>query len=159
MTAPEFPKDGSFTYGPRDPETGEAWCYVSRKMAHEHPKGRLGPIEYAIVGYFLIAAGIKLMLIFQYGVPNWSMPLAGLLQILTALGLLWRVPGALVLVIVQLVVTVGQAVSSFGASQSAMPLIEVVLAIGIMAYLHEGVRPNLIYRYRFRSEKPEGEGP
>ena len=100
MTAPEFPKNGSFTYGPRDPETGEAWCYVSRKMAHEHPKGRLGPIEYAIVGYFLIAAGIKLMLIFQYGVPNWSMPLAGLLQILTALGLLWRVPGALVLVIV-----------------------------------------------------------
>ena len=157
MSAPEFPKDGQFSYGPRDPETGIAWCRVSREMAHAHPMGRLGPFEYAIVGYFLLAAAIKVWVILQAGISGWVMPLTGLLQVLTAIGLLARVPGALVLVVLQLVFTVVMALGSFNVSHSAMPLVELVIAVTIIGYLYEGKRPNLIYRYRFRSVRPEEE--
>ena len=148
-----FPEDAGFRYGTRDPETGVAWCWVSRAAAHAHPKGQLGAVEYLIVTYFLLAAAIKGWMIFGLGASGWTVPVVGILQLVTAAGLLARVPAALALAALQLVLTVVNGVGAFSVGHAYGPLIEVVLAIGIVAYLFEGERPNLIYRYRFQSRR------
>lgn len=147
----EMPENGKFEYGPRDPVTGERWVYVSREMAHAHPKGKLGPVLYMIVLYLVAVAGVRVYEFVQFGFEPLFLFLS-ILPMLAAVGLYFRIPFALVLVVLILgfgvigLVTRIETLTIFGLGQLAVWM-------AILFYLLTDARANLIYRHRYRSLK------
>jgi len=139
---------------------GAHWIYVPREIAHAHPKGRPGIVIYLIAAWLAATGGLEVALMLAGRVPWWAGLLGGL-SMLTALGLLMRAPIAMIFAIILPVrhtvgmiggVTVLTGVSQFDA---VFVLVQAIIPIGIIFYLLEAERPNLIYRLRYRSYEAE----
>jgi len=75
--------------------------------------------------------------------------LNGVWPILTGLGLAFRVPWAIVMAVISAGLTIYALVRGFGGG-GVMTLFETLISVGVLFYLVEADRPNLIYRYRYR---------
>lgn len=146
MQEPQFEK------GHQDPYSETRWVYVSRAMAHGHPKGKLGPVLYLIVAVLICVGAYKSYLVIAGGEPAWVAAIVGGIPILAGLGLLIRMPWSIVLVVFVAGVSLFGFINSVGQSDLWV-LLENVAALGLLFYLVEGDRPNLIYRHRYRSYK------
>ena len=150
-----------------DPYSRIPWVYVTREQAHAHPKGRLGPLLYAIAAFLILSGAVKLYVFLSAGAPLWMVLMSGLLPIAAGLGLLARMPFALVLTILLAGLTLFFAIlgmrdlSEPGVStvERVLPLIDALVSAGICFYLMDADRPNLIYRHRYRKYSALKEGP
>ena len=79
-----------------------------------------------------------------------------ILKIATAVLLVLRAPWALVLAMVQLIVSVFTLATFLVDGISPFAIVELIFVVFAVSYLMEGDRPNLIYRHRFRSY-PKGD--
>ena len=147
----QMPDEGQFHYGPRDPVTGARWVTVSAAMARAHPKGGLNLPIYLIVLYLVALAAVRFYEFTQLGFGLSALVLS-VVPMLGALGLYFRVPFAVVLIVLIFALSAYQLVTAIG-SLNALGLLQ-VLAVGAMAvYLLGSERANLIYRHRYRSFK------
>lgn len=138
-----------------DKITGIPWVYVTRAQAHAHPKGRLGPIEWTIAGVFLLVAVYKLWSVLDSGGAAWLALAVAIWPFLAGLGLIARVPWALVMAVISAGLTLFQLVRGLTGDRApgddgVAYLVEMLIYAGILFYLMDGERPNLIYRYRYR---------
>jgi len=133
-----------------DAYSGLKWVHLSRAEAHSLPSGRLNMVLWAIVA-FLIGSGLfKLVVFIGSGAPLGLTFIAALVPVLTGLGLAARLPYALVLAVIMAGITLYSTMRAMGEGQTIWLLVDALVALGILFYLLEGDRPNLIYRYRFR---------
>ena len=147
----EMPETGQFDYGVRDPVTGERWVYVSREMAQAHPKGQVGAVLYVIVLYLVAVAGLRFYEFTQFGYAPFYL-LSSLVPMLGALGLYFRVPFAVALIVLLFGISGYQLVTGIG-SLNALGLVQLLASGAIAVYLVTSARANLIYRHRYRSFK------
>lgn len=146
-----MPEEGQFHYGPRDPVTGARWVTVSAAMARAHPGGRLNLPIFLIIAYLVAAAAGHFFSFVQSGFEPVFL-LFSFLMSLAGLGLLLRVPLALVVVVIVFSMSAYSLVTGIGALN--LVGLAQVLALGAMAvYLLGSARANLIYRHRYRSFK------
>jgi hypothetical protein len=147
----DMPDEGKFDYGARDPVTGERWVYVSREMAHAHPKGQLGAVLYLVVLYLVAVAAVRFYEFTQFGFAPLYL-LLSVVPMLGALGLYFRLPLAVVLIVVVFVIAAYQLVTNIG-NLNALGLLQVFALGAVVVYLLTSERANLIYRHRYRSFK------
>lgn len=151
----EFPEKGRFEAGRADPVTGERWVYVSREMAHAHPKGRLGPALYLIILALVALSGLRFYAFTMAGsLADFG---AALLLMLSALGLYLRAPVALFLVVALFAFSLMRLFVGIGALD--ITGLAFLFAQGAaLVYLLTSERANLIYRHRYKSYPEEGGG-
>lgn len=130
--------------------SGIPWVYVTQQQAHAHPKGKLGAVLWLIVAYFIAIAGLKFYLSISVGAGIGFAILTGLWPLLTGLGLALRVPWAIIMAVVSAGLTVYALLRGFSGDGSVITLFETIASIGILFYLIDGDRPNLVYRHRYR---------
>lgn len=147
----QMPDEGKFDYGARDPVTGERWVYVSREMARAHPKGQLGAVLYVIVLYLVAVAALRFYEFTQLGYGPAYL-LLSVVPMLGALGLYFRVPFAVVLIVLLFGMSGYQLITAI-ESLNAIGLVQLVASGAIAVYLLGSARANLIYRHRYRSLK------
>ncbi len=142
-----MPKEGHFQSAGIDNATGARWIHVTPQMARAHPQGRLGLILWAIV---VINLGVGVLRTY-YGVTITLLILPfALTNFAVALALALRAPMATLLVLVQVIA--GIVLSLFVAPLPPDLLaMQAALGLGVLIYLFEGDRPNLIYRHRYRA--------
>ena len=143
---------------------GYHWVHVTPEAAHRHPRGRPGAVLWAIAAWFGASGGLEVALALAAGAPLWSGAL-GLASLVTAAGLILRVPWAYVAAVllparfvIGFVQSVGGgAVGLTGSAQAdqVFVLVQAVIAVAVIFHLLEGERPNLIYRHRYRSYRAE----
>ena len=150
---PEFPEKGQFERGRTDPTSGGTWVYVSRAMAHAHPMGQLNWVLYVIVLYMAVLAASKVSMALQTG-GGWVLWAAALLNLLTAFGLYFRVPWALILALLQIVFPIIVFVTALSNAAIGFLIAELVFLIFAFFYLIDSDRANLVYRYRYRAFGP-----
>jgi hypothetical protein len=143
----DFPEKGTFVPGKTDPMTGARWVNVSPQMARAHPKGRLGPVLWLIVAFFVVS-GVQLLWV-GITAEGWVSVVIGMTSFLAGAMLALRAPWAVVMTGILLILLI----LSFVLMSTTPPVAELVLAILALSYLLEADRPNLIYRHRFRSYK------
>lgn len=143
---PQMPEDGQFRVGKPDNATDARWIYVTPEMALAHPKGRLGPLLWALVAFNLLMGVVR---VYQ-GVTITPLALIfGVVNLTVALLLSIRSPWALPAVFVQVI---GGILAAFFIVLGPVDVvIRAALGIGLLVYLVDGDRPNLIYRHRFRA--------
>lgn len=139
-----------FEKGHKDPYSETRWVYVSREMAHGHPKGKLGVVLYAVVAVLILTGLYKIYLVLSGGEPLWVAAIVGGIPVLAGLGLLIRMPWSIVLVVFMAGISLFGFINSVDGT-GVWVLVENVAALGLLFYLVEGERPNLIYRHRYRS--------
>ncbi len=137
--------------------TGIPWVYVTGDQARNHPKGHLNLILWAVVAYFLGIAALKFGWVISAGGGIGIALLNSIWPFLTGLGLAFRVPWAVIMASVAAGLTVWALLRGFGDG-SLGPLAETIANVGILFYLIDGDRPNLIYRHRYRKYSVEKEG-
>ncbi|GAA6187432.1 hypothetical protein [Litorivita sp. NS0012-18] len=148
-----IPEEGVFTQGKIDASTGARWIYVTPQMARAHPKGRLSLGLWLIVTYFIAVAALRIIELAQYeALPVGAAAVLVAIPLLCALLLALRAPWGAVLVIILSVLSVVGSLSRMGGADP-IGLINTLVLIAVAVYLHEGDRPNLIYRHRYRSYK------
>lgn len=138
-----------------DKMTGIPWVYVGRAAAHAHPKGQLGPVEWAIAVFMILAGLGKIWAYLADG--TGLLPALGIAiwPVLAGIGLIARVPWALVMTVVSAGITLllmfrGLKGGMAGDAVAWIYLVEMLIFTGIIFYLMDGERPNLIYRHRYR---------
>ncbi|MEO0914864.1 MAG: hypothetical protein AAFY59_18100 [Pseudomonadota bacterium] len=133
------------------------WVKLDRAEALAHPKGRLGWVLWGIVCFLLIRAGGFVMMAQVFGGALLWVQVAVMLVLVAALVL--RMPLALPLLILHMMLVIFWFVGTLEGPPEVAPLVDVVIPMGIIGYMLEAPRPNMIYRYRYRaSEPPEEEG-
>lgn len=130
--------------------SGIPWVNVTPQQAHSHPKGRLNLLLWAIAGYFIAIGVLKFGLALNYGAGFGIAALNGVWPMLTGLGLALRVPWAVIMAMISAALTVYALVRGLGGDGSIIVLLETLINVGILFYLVDGDRPNLIYRHRYR---------
>ncbi|MEJ6401618.1 hypothetical protein [Yoonia sp. 2307UL14-13] len=143
---PQMPEDGQFRVGKPDNATDARWIYVTPEMALAHPKGQLGLLLWALVAFNLLMGVVR---VYQ-GVTITPLALIfGVANLTVALLLAIRSPWALPAVFVQVI---GGILAAFFIVLGPVDVvIRAALGIGLLVYLVDGDRPNLIYRHRFRA--------
>ncbi len=147
-----------------DHYSGIPWVYVSSQEARAHPKGQLTAVLW-VIAIYLIGAGVtKAVTLQASGVPfGWAL-LISAVPILAGVGLILRMPWAIILATISVALTVLQLVGGFrslgdmGGNAASMGmfdtrlvlLLHLVASVGIVFYLMDGDRPNFIYRHRYR---------
>ncbi|WP_375280515.1 hypothetical protein [Pseudooctadecabacter sp.] len=157
---------------------GVPWVNITPEQARNHPKGKPGVILWAIALYFIVTGLWKFYAAWDFGLAGWLVVLAGIWPFLAGVGLLMRVPWSVFMAIVSAGLTVwalfrssratAELYNSFeGATQTGflhalfgvdgytdgffvILLVELLIQVGILFYLMDGDRPNLIYRHRYR---------
>lgn len=140
---PEKPKRGDFY-------SGLPWINITAEQARGHPQGQLGAVLWLIAIYFTFIGVLKFVLVLSFGAGIGTALLNGIWPVLTGLGLAFRVPWAVIMAAVSAGLTVYALVRGLGGDGSVVTLFETLINVGILIYLVEGDRPNLIYRHRFR---------
>jgi len=138
-----------------DKMTGIPWVYVGRAAAHAHPKGQLGPLEWAIAVFMILVGLGKIWALLADGS---GVPMAlgvAIWPVLAGVGLIIRIPWALVLTVISAGLTLLQLFRGLkggivGDMVAWIYLAEMLIFTGILFYLMDGERPNLIYRHRYR---------
>lgn len=143
---------------------GRHWVYVSRAQAQGHPKGRPGLALHLIALWFVSVGAFELVLAVTFGLPLWSLALS-LLTCFTALGLILRIPWVYLLAVILPVRQLFGFLELVGGGAVGMQPLEAIyavanamIAMGVIFHMLEGDRPNLIYRFRYRSYRAEREG-
>lgn len=139
--------------------SGIPWVYVAPDQARAHPKGQLGPVLWAIVAYFIAIAILKTVLTLNYGLGYGVAAFNGGWPLIVGLGLAFRIPWAIILSAVSAGLTVYALVRGLGGDGSLFTLFELIANVGILFYLIDADRPNLIYRHRYRKYSVIDEGP
>ncbi len=156
--------------------SGVPWVQVTPEQARGHPKGKLNFILW-IIGLYFVANGIaKFTYAIGGGVEWWIALLGSIWPFVAGLGLLIRAPWSMVMAVISGCLTVwylvrstpsiGRASGSFGANEGWLPsllsihdtngvlaaytLFELVIHVGLVIYLIDSDRANLIYRHRYR---------
>ncbi|PVA07952.1 hypothetical protein [Thalassorhabdomicrobium marinisediminis] len=130
--------------------SGVPWVYVTVEQAHAHPKGRLNLLLWLIAAYFVATGLLKFALAWQYGAGLGVSLLSSIWPFLTGIGLALRVPWSVVMAAVSTGLTAFALVRGLGTGDSLLTLVEMLVNVGILFYLLDGDRPNLIYRHRYR---------
>ncbi len=130
--------------------SGIPWVSVSPEQARAHPKGALGPLLWAIVVYFVAIAALKFYLSISYGAGPTIAILNSVWPLLVGLGLAIRAPWAVIMAMISAALTVYALVRGLGGDGSLITLFETLANVGILFYLIDADRPNLIYRHRYR---------
>lgn len=130
--------------------SGISWAYVTREQAHAHRLGKLGLILWAIVAYFIGIAVLKFGLVIYYDAGIGIAILNSIWPLLAGLGIALRAPWAVVMAAVSAFLTAYALVRGLGDQNSVVILFEIIANVGILFYLVDGDRPNLIYRHRYR---------
>jgi len=141
----------------RDFYSGIPWVHVTAQEAHAHPLGRLGPIEWAISIYFIAIAVLKSWLALDYGLGFGGAFLNGIWPLLVGLGLVLRVPWAVIMAMISAALTAYALVRGLGGGGDLIALFEMIASVGILFYLIDADRPNLIYRHRYRKYSVEDD--
>ncbi|MEJ6639466.1 MAG: hypothetical protein QNL58_03850 [Octadecabacter sp.] len=134
----------------RDFYSGIPWEHVTRAQAHSLPQGMLGLILWGAVIYFIGIGILKFYLTLNFGASVGVAVLNSIWPILTGLGLAFRVPWAVIMAMISAALTVYALIRGLGGDGSLITLAEVLINVGILFYLIDGDRPNLIYRHRYR---------
>lgn len=138
--------------------SGIPWVYITPTQARSLSKGALGPVLWAIVAYFLFVAGLKFWWVLSVGGGLGIAVLNSIWPFLAGAGLALRVPWAMVMAMIAAAVTIYALVRGLGGDGSLIVLAETVANVGILFYLIDADRPNLIYRHRYRKYSVEEEG-
>jgi len=139
----------------RDLYSGIPWVDVTPEQARAHPLGKPGLLIWAIAVYFLFIAGLKFYLSMSYDTGIGVALLNAIWPFLAAIGLLLRVPWSVFMAIVSAALTVYALMRGMGSDGSLIYLAETLANVGILFYLIDGDRPNLIYRHRYRKYSVE----
>lgn len=165
---------------------GVPWVNITPEQARAHPKGKPGVVLWAIALYFIVTGLWKFYAAWDFGLAGWLVVLAGIWPFLAGVGLLMRVPWSVFMAIVSAGVTVWALFRSSRATAElynsveaatqigflhavfgidsytdgffVILLIELLIHVGILFYLMDGDRPNLIYRHRYRQYSAK-DGP
>ncbi len=129
------------------------WVKVDRAAALAHPKGTLGPALWAVVVFFVARAAWFAIVANAAGGGWIEWAQIGLMLALVAT-LVLRMPLAFPLMITEGVVVVFSFVARLEGAADLVPLADIAIHVAILGYMFEGLRPNLIYRYRFRAYRP-----
>jgi hypothetical protein len=130
--------------------SGIPWVSVSPDLARAHPKGALNPLLWAIVVYFIAIAVLKFYLSLSYSAGLTIAFLNSVWPLLVGLGLAIRAPWAIIMAMISTGLTVYALVNGLGSDGNFITLFETLANVGILFYLIDADRPNLIYRHRYR---------
>lgn len=135
---------------PKRPDfySGIPWVDVSPEQVRAHPKGQLNAVLWLIVAYFIGIAILKFTLSLEFG-PGVAI-LNSVWPLLAGAGLALRVPWSIVMACVSAGLTIWALFRSLDGGADVVILIETLINVGILFYLIDGDRPNLIYRHRYR---------
>jgi len=143
--------------------SGVPWVYVTPEQARSLPQGKLNLTLYLISLYFVVIGLVKFYLVLSIGAGFLSALLNGLWPLLTGLGLLCRVPWSIIMAVGAGTLTgwflVRGAISVDAGQAELFVLFDVIINVGIVFYLVDADRPNLIYRHRFRKYSYQDETP
>lgn len=134
--------------------TGIPWVYITGEQARSLPRGQLNLTLWLIVGYFILNAAIGVALVLTFDAGLGTALLYGILPLLTGLGLAFRVPWSVVLAMVATGLSAYALIRGLGGN-GILALLQTIANIGILFYLVDGDRPNLIYRHRYRKYSVE----
>ena len=148
-----------------EPDTfGRHWVYVAVEDALAHPKGRPGPAEYAIALWFAGIGAFEAALNLSFAAFGVVQAVFTVLLLGCALGLILRAPWAYVLAVLLAVREMFGFIQLIGGGAFGVPpalalygVVNAIIGTGIIFYLVEGDRPNLIYRHRYRSYRAEAQ--
>ncbi|MEM6896927.1 MAG: hypothetical protein AAF576_06075 [Pseudomonadota bacterium] len=148
-----------------EPDTfGRHWVYVTATEAFAHPRGRPGPAEYAIALWFAGVGAFEAALNISFGAFGIVPAVFTVLLLGCAVGLILRMPWAFVAAILLAVREMFGFIQLIGGGAFEVPpllaaygVTNAVIGTGIIFYLVEGDRPNLIYRHRYRSYRTEAK--
>lgn len=141
-----------------DSYSGIPWVYVDPVEARAHPKGQLTLALYGIIAYLLVTGALKLIVFLMAGYPMGVVILGAVLPVLAGLGLWLRAPWAVVVTILMAGFSLYAFARNLRANPDLMLLVDALVAVGIIFYLLEADRPNLIYRHRYRKYSALREG-
>ncbi|AGI67723.1 hypothetical protein OAN307_c20910 [Octadecabacter antarcticus 307] len=130
--------------------SGIPWVPVSPEQARAHSKGALGPLLWAIVVYFIAIAVLRLYLSLTYGLGPTTAILNSIWPLLVGLGLAIRAPWAVIMAAISAALTIFALARGLGNDGNLITLFETLANVGILFYLVDADRPNLIYRHRYR---------
>lgn len=139
--------------------SGVPWVHVTPAEARAHPMGRPGPLLIGIGLFFIATAAWKGWATLAAGAGvGWAVANSAW-PFLTGLGLIFGVPWAVVMAGISAALTLWFLVRNLGADGGLYYLFEMIAYTGILFYLVDGERPNLVYRHRYRKYSAgEGEG-
>lgn len=133
------------------------WVYVTAREAHAHALGKLGPFEWLIVAYFIGISLLKFWLVLDYGAGLDVAILNSIWPFLVGIGLALRVPWAIIMAMISAALTAYILVRGLGGGGDLITLFEMIANVGILFYLIDADRPNLIYRHRYRKYSVEDD--
>lgn len=133
-----------------DAYSGIPWVYVSKEEVWGHPKGRLSLILWAVALYFIISAVAKVVIYTGAGLGLGLAVVSGLFPFLTGVGLILRVPWAIMLAIISASISLFSLMRGMGEGAGIYYLAEALIQAGIVFHLMDGDRPNFVYRHRYR---------
>jgi hypothetical protein len=139
--------------------SGIPWVSVSPEQARDHPKGALGPLLWVIVAYFISIAVLRLTLSLYYGAGPMIALFNFIFPFLVGLGLAFRSPWAVIFAAISAGLTVFSLLRGLGGDGNLITLFETLANVGILFYLVDADRPNLIYRHRYRKYSVADAGP
>jgi len=143
---------------PRSYYSDIPWVDVTPEQARVLSKGTLGPVLWLISLYFLGVAVLNFVLVVQSGGGLMAAVLSSIWPFLAGLGLVLRVPWSIVMAMIASGITVFFLVTSMGLGDVFL-LVETLINVGVLFYLVDADRPNLIYRHRFRKYSVEDAAP
>ena len=139
--------------------SGIPWVHIEPEQARALPQGKLNLILYMISLYFIATALLKFGFVVSIGAGLGVALFNSVWPFLTGLGLLFRVPWSIVMAIGSATLTVWSLIRGpqvgIVEGSTLVPMFETIINIGILFYLVEGDRPNLIYRHRYRKYSVE----
>ena len=130
--------------------SGIPWVFVTPEQARAHSKGTLGFWLWLIVVYFIATAILKFYLSISYNAGLTIAILNSIWPLFVGLGLAIRAPWAVILAAISAALTVFALVRGLGGNGTLITLFETLMNVGILFYLVDSDRPNLIYRHRYR---------
>ncbi|MDE0968616.1 MAG: hypothetical protein OSA51_04335 [Octadecabacter sp.] len=130
--------------------SGIPWVFVTPEQARAHPKGVLGFWLWVIVVYFIATAFLKFYLSLNYNEGLTIAILNSVWPLFVGFGLAIRAPWAVIMAAISAALTVFALVRGLGGNGSLITLFETLMNVGILFYLVDSDRPNLIYRHRYR---------
>lgn len=144
----------------RDFYTGLQWVNITPEQARALPKGKLNAVLWAIAAYFILIALYKFWWVLDVGGGLGIAVLNSIWPLLAGIGLALRVPWSVIMAIISTGLTVWALMRGLGTDTGVAILLETVANVGILFYLMDGDRPNLIYRHRYRrySAQEGGDG-
>lgn len=135
--------------------SGIPWVYVDPDQARAHPMGKLGLAMWLIVAYFIAVAIMKVYLSFSYGAGAGVAFLNAIWPFLAGVGLALRVPWSIVMAMISAGLTIYALLQGVEGPNPLLSLGQTIANVGILFYLIDGDRPNLIYRHRYRKYSVE----